>query len=89
MLLLNKTLIRMSKGLWGRILLIVALKLFSLVLTARFAQVISGFLGSAASASLDSDKAFAAVLTALAAAVTMLLTELLIGEAEYRCTAKA
>lgn len=89
MLLLNKTLIRMSKGLWGRILLIVALKLFSLVLTARFAQVISGFLGSAASASLDSDKASAAVLTALAAAVTMLLTELLIGEAEYRCTAKA
>ena len=37
MLLLNKTLIRMSRGLWGWIGVIVGLKFIALVGTAQFA----------------------------------------------------
>ncbi len=47
-----KTFIRMSRGLWGWISVIVGLKLITLVGTARCAQIISGFLGNIASPSL-------------------------------------
>ena len=57
MLLLNKTLIRMSKGLWSWIGVIVGLKLIALVGTAQFAQIISGFLGNIASPSLTVQQA--------------------------------
>lgn len=89
MLLLNKTLIRMSRGLWGWIGVIVGLKLITLVGTAQFAQIISGFLGNIASPSLTVQQAGGAVLSALVTAAVMLVAELLTGEAEYRCTAKA
>lgn len=89
MLLLNKTLIRMSRGLWGWIGVIVGLKLIALVGTAQFAQIISGFLGNIASPSLTVQQAGGAVLSALVTAAVMLVAELLTGEAEYRCTAKA
>lgn len=49
MLLLNKTLLHMAKGLWGWILSITAAKLVVLVGTAWFAQSIGGFLGSLSS----------------------------------------
>lgn len=89
MLLLNKTLIRMSRGLWGWIGVIVGLKLIALVGTAQFAQIISGFLGNISSPSLTVQQAGGAVLSALVTAAVMLVAELLTGEAEYRCTAKA
>ena len=63
MLLLNKTLLRMVKGLWGRIALITFLKLVTLVGTAEFAQIISGFLGNIASPALSASNAGSAVLT--------------------------
>ena len=89
MLLLNKTLLRMAKGLWGRIALITFLKLVTLVGTAEFAQIISGFLGNIASPALSASNAGSAVLTAFITAAAIFLAELLTGEAEYRCTAKA
>ena len=89
MLLLNKTLLRMAKGLWGRIALITFLKLVTLVGTAEFAQIISGFLGNIASPALSASNAGSAVLAAFMTAAAIFLTELLTGEAEYRCTAKA
>lgn len=89
MLLLNKTLLRMVKGLWGRIALITFLKLVTLVGTAEFAQIISGFLGNIASPALSASNAGSAVLTAFITAAAIFLAELLTGEAEYRCTAKA
>ncbi len=89
MLLLNKTLIRMSRGLWGWISVIVGLKLITLVGTARFAQIISGFLGNIASPSLTVADAGNAIMSALLTAAVMLVSELLTGEAEHRCTAKA
>lgn len=89
MLLLNKTLLQLAKGLWGWILSITALKLVVLVGTALFAQSIGGFLGTLDSPSLTGEAMGAAIRSALLAALLMLAAELLIGELEYRCTAQA
>ena len=89
MLLLNRTLLHMAKGLWGWIFVITGLKLAVLAGTAAFAQLISGFLGNAASPDLTFAQGRQAVLSALVTAAAMLCAELLTGEAEYRCTAKA
>ncbi len=89
MLLLNRTLIRMAKGLWGWIFLITALKLGTLIGTALFAGILSGTLSSLTALDMPAAKAGTAVLNALLTAVAMLVCELLTGEAVYRCTAKA
>lgn len=89
MLLLNRTLLQLAKGLWGWILSITALKLVVLVGTALFAQSIGGFLGALDSPSLTGEAMGAAIRSALLAALLMLAAELLIGELEYRCTAQA
>ena len=89
MLLLNKTLLRMAKGLWRWIFLITGLKLAVLVGLATFARIISGFLGNVASPAMTAGDGARAVVSALLTAVIMLLLELLTGEAQYRCTAKA
>src|SRR5699024_6665799 len=54
--------------------------------TAEFAQILSGFLGNIASPSTDAHEA---ILAAFFTAVIVLLCELLTGEAEFRLTAKA
>ena len=89
MLLLNKTLIQMAKGLWGWILTITGLKLITLVGTALLARSIGSFLGGIDSPSMTGQQMQQAIITALLAALLMLAAELLVGEAEYRCTAKA
>ena len=89
MLLLNKTLLRMARGLWRWILLITGLKLAALIGLAAFARIISSFLGNVNSPELTAADAGQAILSALLAAAAMLLSELLTGEVEYRCTAKA
>ena len=89
MLLLNKTLLRMAKGLWRWIFLITGLKLAVLVGLAAFARIISGFLGNVASPAMTAGDGARAVVSALLTAVIILLLELLTGEAQYRCTAKA
>lgn len=89
MLLLNRTLIRMAKGLWGWILAIVGLKMITLMGTALFAGAISGFLGNLYSPMFTAAEAGRAILSALWAAALMFVSELLTGEAEYRCNAKA
>ena len=89
MLLLNRTLLRLAKGLWGWILGIVALKLVTLAGAAAFARTISGFLGNVLSPAMTLEAAGAAIGAALLAAALMLVSDLLRGEMEYRCTAKA
>lgn len=89
MLLLNRTLLRMAKGLWGWIAAITLLKLATLAGMAAFARVVSGFLGNLDSPDMTGAQAGTAVLYALLTAAAMLISELLTGEAEYRCTAKA
>ena len=46
MLLINKTLWRLARGLWGWIITIALLKVAALAGTALFARTVSGFLGS-------------------------------------------
>lgn len=89
MLLLNKTLLRMARDLWRWILLITGLKLAALIGLTAFARIISSFLGNVNSPELTAADAGQAILSALLAAAAMLLSELLTGEVEYRCTAKA
>jgi ATP-binding cassette subfamily C protein len=87
MLLINKLLLKMSKGLRGYIFLITLLKLFSLVGIAMFAESITGFLGGLFEpASIDLGTS---VINAFIAALMILVSEVLIGDVEYRCTAKA
>lgn len=89
MLLLNKSLLKMAKGLWGWIFTITALRLLTLVGTASFSKILSGFLGSMNSPDMTAEKARAAIFSAFLTALFMLVMELLTGEAEFRCTAKA
>jgi ATP-binding cassette subfamily C protein len=83
-LLLNKILLKMAKGLWPWIIAILGLKLLALAGIALFSQTLSGFLGGMAEQPLSP-----AVGQALLGACMVLAGELLIGEAEYRCTARA
>lgn len=89
MLLINRTLLKMAKGLWRWIFLITALKMVSLVGVAIFAKTISRLVGEIDHLSLTMQGAMQALGYALLVALLVLVSDLLIGEAEYRCTAKA
>ncbi|MBQ9048282.1 MAG: ATP-binding cassette domain-containing protein [Solobacterium sp.] len=89
MLLLNKTLLRLVKGLWGWIAAIVAVRFLALIGITRFARIIAGFLGDLFSPSMNAAQAMQAVGAAFAAALLMFAAQLLQGELEYRCTAQA
>jgi ATP-binding cassette subfamily C protein len=89
MFLINKILLRMSKGVRGWILLITLLKILVLAGTAGFAGTVSSFLGSIADPLAGAGDFSKAVWAAFLNALLILAGELLIGEAEYRCTARA
>ncbi len=89
MLLLDRTLLKLAKGLWKWIIAITAVRFLALIGIARFASAVGLYLGSvlapeAAAVSL-SDAASSALLASLLA----LTSQLLQGELEYRCTAQA
>jgi ATP-binding cassette subfamily C protein len=93
MLLINKILLKLAKGLWFWIIAILFLKLLALAGIALFSQTLSGFLGAMAERPPPRSQLWAllsqAAGQALLGAGMVLLGEVLIGEAEYRCTAKA
>ncbi|MDR2101504.1 MAG: ATP-binding cassette domain-containing protein [Treponema sp.] len=89
MLLINKILLRMSRGVRGWIVLITLLRVLVLVGTAGFAGVVSSFLGNIADPRMGAGDFSRAVWAAFLNALIILVGELLIGEAEYRCTARA
>jgi ATP-binding cassette subfamily C protein len=89
MLLISKLLLKMAKGLWPWIIVIVCLKLLTLAGIALFAQALSGFLGALPESSGGWAFLLQSLPRALAASLIVLAGEFLIGEAEYRCTAKA
>lgn len=89
MLLLNRTLLKMSKGLKRWIISIVALRFVVLLGTVWFAESVSAFLGDLFAPSLSDAALYSAVGSAAIAAFVMLIGQILIGEAEYLCTAKA
>ncbi|MDR1193526.1 MAG: ATP-binding cassette domain-containing protein [Peptococcaceae bacterium] len=86
---MNRTLLRLSRGLWPRIFLIVAVKLVVLVGTARFAGNVAELLGDFLEPRLTGGQFRQAVLAAFLAAAVVLLGEVLAGEAEFLCAAKA
>jgi ATP-binding cassette subfamily C protein len=88
-LLISKILLKMAKGLWFWIIAILCLKLLALAGIALFSQTISGFLGGMAEQSLSPALLSAALGQAFLGACMALAGEVLIGEAEYRCTARA
>lgn len=89
MLLINKTLIRMSEGIRGWIAIITGLKILTLVGTVMFAKTISSFLSDLYHPKMSQDQLLAAIISALIASCLILIADLLTGEAEYRCGAKA
>lgn len=89
MLLINKTMLDLSKGLRRYIICIALLKVAVLAATAQFAQNISAFMGNMLTPSMTAADLKGAILSAFFAAAIMLIGELVIGEIEFRCTAKS
>lgn len=89
MLLINKTLIKMSKGIRTWIAVIAGLKILTLVGTVMFAKTLASFLGDLYNPTLTKDDLIGAVISALIASVLILMADLLTGEAQYRLEAKA
>ena len=89
MLLLNKTLLKLARGLWSDILAIAAVSFLALVGSTALSEIVAGFLGSLfapADALSGAGDAFRAAL--LAAAATF-AAQLLKGLLEYRTAARA
>lgn len=89
MLLINKTLIKMSKGIRGWIVVITGLKILTLVGTVMFAKTLASFLGDLYNPALTKDDLIGAIISTLIASVLILVADLLTGEAQYRLEAKA
>ncbi|MDR2746959.1 MAG: ATP-binding cassette domain-containing protein [Treponema sp.] len=89
MLLISKVLLKMARGLWFWIVTIVVLKMLALVGIALFSRTLSDFLGSMAESPVTGAMLSGALGQAFLASLLILGGEALIGEAEYRCTAKA
>lgn len=89
MLLLNKTLLRMSAGLKRWVFGIILLRLVVLFGTVRFAESVSGLLGDLFNPQMTGAAVTEAIISAALSALVMLIGQVLIGEAEYLCTAKA
>ncbi len=89
MLLINKTMLDLSKGLRRYIICIALLKVAVLAATAQFAQNISAFMGNMLAPSMTAADLKGAILSAFFAAAIMLIGELVIGEIEFCCTAKS
>ena len=89
MLLINRTLLRMAKGLWGWIIAIVCVRFITLLATTYFAETIASFSGSLLSPIMDSAAMKAAIISALVMAVVLFVSQMAQGELEYRCTKQA
>ena len=89
MLLIDKTLLKLSKGLWKWILMITAVRFVILAATTRFAVIVGSFLGNMFSVTVTPEAIRHAVLSALLASAVIFCFQLLQAELEYRCSAKA
>ncbi len=89
MLLMNKTLIKLARGMWGWIISIAAVGFLMLIGTTALAEIIAGFLGNLFEPQKILDTVWSAVGAALAAAVFTFLAQLLKGLLEYKTAATA
>ena len=89
MLLLNKTLLRLARGLWQWILAIAAGSFLTLVGTTALAEIVSQFLGSLFEPQVVLSTVKSAVGAAFLASVFTFLAQLVKGLIEYKTAAKA
>ena len=89
MLLLDKTLLKMTKGLWGWILSLVVIRVCSLVMITSFATRISYFLGNMMNPTFTHDEIRNVVIQILIVSVLIFVFQFIQGELEYRAQAAA
>lgn len=89
MLLLDKTLLKMTKGLWGWILSLVGIRVCSLVMITSFATHISYFLGNMMNPTFTHDEIKNVVIQILIVSVLIFVFQFIQGELEYRAQAAA
>ncbi len=89
MLLINKTLLEMSKGIRGWILVITAIKVAIMYTTVEFAKIVSVFLGDLFNPAMTVDDFTQALVSAFIVCVFLVIFNVILGEAEYYCAAKA
>ena len=89
MLLLDKTLLKMTKGLWGWILSLVVIRVCSLVMITSFATRMSYFLGNMTNPTFTHDEIRNVVIQILAVSVLIFVFQFIQGELEYRAQAAA
>jgi len=89
MLLLDKTLLKMTKGLWGWILSLVGIRVCSLVMITSFAIRISYFLGNMMNPTFTHDEIKNVVIQILIVSVLIFVFQFIQGELEYRAQAAA
>ena len=89
MLLLDKTLLKMTKGLWGWILSLVVIRVCSLVMITSFATRISYFLGNMMNPSFTRDEIRNVVIQIIIVSVLIFVFQFIQGELEYRSQAAA
>ena len=89
MLLLDKTLLKMTKGLWGWILSLVVIRVCSLVMITSFATRISYFLGNMMNPTFTHDEIKNVVIQILVVSVLIFVFQFIQGELEYRAQAAA
>lgn len=89
MLLLNKTLLRLARGLWQWILAIATVSFLTLVGTTALAEIVSQFLGSLFEPQVVLSTVKSAVGAAFLASVFTFLAQLVKGLIEYKTAAKA
>lgn len=89
MLLLDKTLLKMTKGLWIWIISLVVIRGCSLVMITNFASNISYFLGNMMSPSFTHDEIRNVVIQIIIVSILIFVFQLIQGELEYRAQAAA
>lgn len=89
MLLINETLIYMSKGFRKWIVAIALMKLIVLAGINMFATSVGTILGQLYQTGFSMEELKKDIMGAVLASIIMLVGDLLVGEAEYLCTAKA
>ena len=89
MLLLDKTLLKMTKGLWIWIISLVVIRVCSLVMITNFASSISYFLGNMMNPSFTHDEIQSVVIQIIIVSILIFVFQLIQGELEYRTQAAA
>ena len=89
MLLLDKTLLKMTKGLWIWIISLVVIRVCSLVMITNFASRISYFLGNMMNPTFTYDEIRNVVIQIIIVSILIFVFQLIQGELEYRTQAAA